>query len=44
MPKEAIARGGAIHVASLLKIPTLIFQCLESIVWHRKSATVADTV
>ena len=29
MPKEAIARGGAVHVATLLKIPTLVFECLE---------------
>ena len=43
MPKEAIARGGAIHVASLLKIPTLIFQCLENMVSHRKSPAGADT-
>jgi two-component system chemotaxis response regulator CheB len=28
MPKEAIARGGAAHVASLLAIPGLIFECL----------------
>jgi two-component system chemotaxis response regulator CheB len=29
MPKEAIARGGAAHVASLLAIPTLVFECLD---------------
>jgi len=29
MPKEAIARGGAAHVAPLLKIPPLVFECLE---------------
>ncbi|MFN8057658.1 MAG: chemotaxis response regulator protein-glutamate methylesterase [Vicinamibacterales bacterium] len=29
MPKEAIARGGAIHVASLLKIPSLVFDCFD---------------
>lgn len=29
MPKEAIARGGAVHVASLLKMPGLIFECFE---------------
>jgi two-component system chemotaxis response regulator CheB len=29
MPKEAIARGGAAHVASLLAMPTLIFDCLS---------------
>jgi two-component system, chemotaxis family, protein-glutamate methylesterase/glutaminase len=28
MPKEAIARGGAAHVASLLAIPDLVFECL----------------
>jgi two-component system, chemotaxis family, protein-glutamate methylesterase/glutaminase len=28
MPKEAIARGGAVHVASLLAIPDLVFECL----------------
>ena len=28
MPKEAIARGGAAHVASLLAMPSLIFDCL----------------
>jgi two-component system, chemotaxis family, protein-glutamate methylesterase/glutaminase len=31
MPKEAIARGGATHVATLLKIPTLVFECLERV-------------
>jgi two-component system chemotaxis response regulator CheB len=29
MPKEAIARGGAVHVASLLQMPGLIFECFE---------------
>jgi two-component system chemotaxis response regulator CheB len=29
MPKEAIARGGAAHVATLLRIPALIFECFE---------------
>jgi two-component system chemotaxis response regulator CheB len=29
MPKEAIARGGAVHVASLLAIPDLVFECLS---------------
>jgi two-component system, chemotaxis family, protein-glutamate methylesterase/glutaminase len=43
MPKEAIARGGAIHVASLLKIPNLIFQCLEKMASQRKSPADADT-
>jgi two-component system chemotaxis response regulator CheB len=28
MPKEAIARGGAAHVSSLLAIPDLVFDCL----------------
>ena len=28
MPKEAIARGGVVHVASLLQMPGLIFECL----------------
>jgi two-component system, chemotaxis family, protein-glutamate methylesterase/glutaminase len=28
MPKEAIARGGATHVSSLLAIPDLVFECL----------------
>jgi len=28
MPKEAIARGGAVHVASLLAVPDLVFDCL----------------
>jgi two-component system chemotaxis response regulator CheB len=28
MPKEAIARGGAVHVASLLAIPDLLIECL----------------
>src|SRR5262249_38657578 len=29
MPKEAIARGGAVHVASLLQIPGLVFECFD---------------
>jgi two-component system chemotaxis response regulator CheB len=29
MPKEAIARGGAVHVATLLRMPSLIFECFE---------------
>jgi two-component system, chemotaxis family, protein-glutamate methylesterase/glutaminase len=29
MPKEAIARGGAVHVATLLQMPGLIFECFE---------------
>lgn len=29
MPKEAIARGGAAHVATLLRMPPLIFECFD---------------
>jgi two-component system chemotaxis response regulator CheB len=29
MPKEAIAMGGATHVASLLQMPGLIFECFD---------------
>ncbi|HYE86112.1 MAG TPA: chemotaxis response regulator protein-glutamate methylesterase [Vicinamibacterales bacterium] len=29
MPKEAIARGGATHVASLLRMPALIEECFD---------------
>lgn len=29
MPKEAIARGGAVHVATLLQMPALIFESFE---------------
>jgi two-component system chemotaxis response regulator CheB len=29
MPREAIARGGATHVASLLDMPALIFECFS---------------
>lgn len=29
MPREAIARGGACHVASLLQMPSLIFECFD---------------
>lgn len=29
MPKEAIARGGAVHVATLLDMPTLAMDCLQ---------------
>jgi two-component system chemotaxis response regulator CheB len=29
MPKEAIARGGAVHVTSLLQMPALIFESLD---------------
>ncbi len=31
MPREAIARGGAAHVATLPKIPPLVFECLERV-------------
>jgi len=31
MPKEAIARGGARHVATLLDMPSLIFRCFEGL-------------
>lgn len=31
MPKEAIARGGAGHVATLLRMPSLIFECFEKL-------------
>lgn len=29
MPKEAIARGAAMHVATLLKMPTVLMECLD---------------
>jgi two-component system chemotaxis response regulator CheB len=29
MPKEAIARGGAKHVSTLLAMPRLIFECFD---------------
>jgi two-component system chemotaxis response regulator CheB len=29
MPKEAIARGGAVHVATLLRMPNLIFESFD---------------
>jgi len=29
MPKEAIARGGAAHVSTLLAMPRLVFECLD---------------
>lgn len=35
MPKEAIARGGAAHVAPLLKMPTLVIECLERVATRR---------
>jgi two-component system chemotaxis response regulator CheB len=31
MPKEAIARGGATHVATLLNMPSLIFECFAQL-------------
>jgi two-component system chemotaxis response regulator CheB len=37
MPKEAIARGGAGHVASLLKMPGLIFECFDRLSKRRAS-------
>jgi two-component system chemotaxis response regulator CheB len=29
MPKEAIARGGATHVSTLLRMPGLVFECFD---------------
>jgi two-component system chemotaxis response regulator CheB len=37
MPKEAIARGGAGHVASLLKMPGLVFECFDRLSKRRAS-------
>lgn len=37
MPKEAIARGGAVHVASLLQMPGLIFESFDRLVSARAS-------
>ncbi|MGE0040532.1 MAG: chemotaxis response regulator protein-glutamate methylesterase [Vicinamibacterales bacterium] len=31
MPREAIARGGAGHVATLLRMPTLIYECFDAL-------------
>jgi two-component system chemotaxis response regulator CheB len=31
MPKEAIARGGAVHVATLLRLPHLLFECFDKL-------------
>ena len=31
MPREAIARGGAMHVATLLRMPTLIPECFARV-------------
>jgi two-component system chemotaxis response regulator CheB len=35
MPKEAIARGGAMHVATLLRMPALIDECFERLARRR---------
>jgi len=35
MPKEAIARGGATHVATLLRMPALIFDCFDRLASRR---------
>jgi two-component system chemotaxis response regulator CheB len=35
MPKEAIARGGATHVATLLRMPALIDECFERLARRR---------
>jgi len=37
MPKEAIARGGAGHVSTLLKMPGLIFECFDKLSKRRAS-------
>ena len=37
MPKEAIARGAAVHVTTLLKMPGLIFESLERLARPRAS-------
>jgi two-component system, chemotaxis family, protein-glutamate methylesterase/glutaminase len=37
MPKEAIARGAAVHVSSLLKMPGLIFECFDRLSKRRAS-------
>lgn len=31
MPKEAIARGGAAHVATLLRMPALVYECFDKL-------------
>ena len=38
MPKEAIARGGAGHIATLLAMPSEIFKCLERLNSGKKPA------
>ena len=35
MPKEAIARGGAMHVTTLLRMPQQIFECFERLASSR---------
>jgi two-component system chemotaxis response regulator CheB len=37
MPKEAIARGGAVHVTSLLQMPGLIFESFERLISAKAS-------
>jgi two-component system chemotaxis response regulator CheB len=37
MPKEAITRGGAGHVATLLDMPSLIFRCFDGLSKRRAS-------
>ncbi len=37
MPKAAIARGGAVHVETLLKMPALIFDCFDGLAGARAS-------
>ena len=37
MPKEAITRGGAVHVATLLDMPSLIFRCFDGLSKRRAS-------
>jgi two-component system chemotaxis response regulator CheB len=41
MPKEAIARGGAVHVASLLRMPGLIFESFERLASAKASSASA---
>ncbi|MCC7180193.1 MAG: chemotaxis response regulator protein-glutamate methylesterase [Acidobacteria bacterium] len=38
MPKEAIARGGAAHVSSLLGMPALIFECFDRLSRARRAS------
>jgi two-component system chemotaxis response regulator CheB len=35
MPREAIARGGATHVATLLHMPSLVFECFDRLAKRR---------